>query len=160
MNIAAKDLKHDARERAYSMPLEEINVADPELFRTDTMWPYFERLRKEDPVHYCAEHEFGPYWSVTKYNDIMAVDTNHADYSSEPSITIVDPKEDFTLPMFIAMDPPKHDAQRKVVSPVVAPGNLEYLAPSSANVPERFWIRCPSAKISIGSIRFPLNSPP
>jgi len=129
MNIAAKDLKHDARERAYSMPLEEINVADPELFRTDTMWPYFERLRKEDPVHYCAEHEFGPYWSVTKYNDIMAVDTNHADFSSEPSITIVDPKEDFTLPMFIAMDPPKHDAQRKVVSPVVAPGNLEYLAP-------------------------------
>jgi cytochrome P450 len=129
MNIAAKDLKHDARERAWSMPLEEINVADPELFRTDTMWPYFERLRKEDPVHYCAEHEFGPYWSVTKYNDIMAVDTNHADYSSEPSITIVDPKEDFRLPMFIAMDPPKHDAQRKVVSPVVAPGNLEYLAP-------------------------------
>jgi cytochrome P450 len=129
MNIAAKDLKHDARERAYSMPLEKIDVADPELFRTDTMWPYFERLRKEDPVHYCAEHEFGPYWSVTKYNDIMAVDTNHADFSSEPSITIVDPKEDFKLPMFIAMDPPKHDAQRKVVSPVVAPGNLEYLAP-------------------------------
>ena len=26
--------------------------------------------------------------------------------------------------MFIAMDPPKHDVQRKVVSPVVAPGNL------------------------------------
>ncbi len=129
MNIAAKDLKHDARERAYSMPLSEINVADPELFRTDTMWPYFERLRKEDPVHYCAEHEFGPYWSVTKYNDIMAVDTNHADFSSEPSITIVDPKEDFRLPMFIAMDPPKHDAQRKVVTPVVSPGNLEFLAP-------------------------------
>ena len=129
MNIQTKDLHHDARERAYSMPLAEINVADPELFRTDTMWPYFERLRKEAPVHYQAEHEFGPYWSVTKYNDIMAVDTNHIDFSSEPSITIADPKEDFTLPMFIAMDPPKHDAQRKVVSPVVSPGNLEYLSP-------------------------------
>ena len=129
MNIQTKDLHHDARERAYSMPLAEINVADPELFRTDTMWPYFERLRKEAPVHYQAEHEFGPYWSVTKYNDIMAVDTNHIDFSSEPSITIADPKEDFTLPMFLAMDPPKHDAQRKVVSPVVSPGNLEYLAP-------------------------------
>ena len=129
MNIQTKDLHHDARERAYSMPLAEINVADPELFRTDTMWPYFERLRKEAPVHYQAEHEFGPYWSVTKYNDIMAVDTNHIDFSSEPSITIADPKEDFTLPMFIAMDPPKHDAQRKVVSPVVSPCNLEYLAP-------------------------------
>ncbi|MBN9558024.1 MAG: cytochrome P450 [Alphaproteobacteria bacterium] len=111
------------------MPLSEINVADPELFRTNTMWPYFERLRKEDPVHYCAEHQFGPYWSVTKYNDIMAVDTNPAAFSSEPAITIVDPQEDFRLPMFIAMDPPRHDAQRKVVSPIVAGPNLEKLEP-------------------------------
>jgi cytochrome P450 len=129
MNIVPRDLHKAARERAYSIPLEEIDVADPELFRTDTMWPYFERLRKEAPVHYRAEHEFGPYWSVTKYNDIMAVDTNHEAFSSEPSITIADPKDDFRLPMFIAMDPPKHDAQRKVVTPVVSPGNLEYLAP-------------------------------
>ncbi len=129
MNIAPRDIHKDARERAYSMPLDKINVADPELFRTDTMWPYFERLRKEDPVHYCAEHEFGPYWSVTKYNDIMAVDTNHEAFSSEPNITIGDPKDDFRLPMFIAMDPPKHDAQRKVVTPAVSPMNLEHLAP-------------------------------
>jgi cytochrome P450 len=122
-------LKAAAAERAYSIPLEEINPADPELFRTDTMWPYFERLRKEDPVHYFGPHKFGPYWSVTKYNDIMAVDTNHEAFSSEPSITIVDPQADFQLPMFIAMDPPKHDAQRKVVSPVVAPPNLELLEP-------------------------------
>ncbi|HWD49805.1 MAG TPA: cytochrome P450 [Rhizomicrobium sp.] len=133
MNVAPRDLHDDlkkaARERAYSIPLSEINVADPELFRTDTMWPYFERLRKEDPVHYQAEHEFGPYWSVTKYNDIMAVDTNHAAFSSEPSITIVDPRDDFRLPMFIAMDPPKHDAQRKTVTPAVSPMNLEHLSP-------------------------------
>jgi len=31
--------------------------------------------------------------------------------------------------MFIAMDPPKHDAQRKAVSPVVAPSNLAELEP-------------------------------
>jgi len=123
------DLYAQAVEKAYAMPLSEINVADPELFRTNTMWPYFERLRKEDPVHYCAEHQFGPYWSVTKYNDIMAVDTNPAAFSSEPAITIVDPQEDFRLPMFIAMDPPRHDAQRKVVSPIVAGPNLEKLEP-------------------------------
>src|SRR5271169_5617793 len=129
MNIAARDIHQDARERAWSMPLDQINVADPELFRTDTMWPYFERLRKEDPIHFCAEHEFGPYWSVTKFNDIMAVDTNHAAFSSEPSITIADPKEDFTLPMFIAMDPPKHDVQRKTVSPIVSPTSLQVMEP-------------------------------
>jgi cytochrome P450 len=119
----------DARHHAYSLPIDKINVADPVLFQNDAMWPYFERLRREDPVHFCAEHEFGPYWSVTKYNDIMAVDTNHEAFSSEPNITIADPDSDFRLPMFIAMDPPKHDAQRKVVSPIVAGPNLEALEP-------------------------------
>jgi cytochrome P450 len=119
----------DARRHAYSLPIDKINVADPVLFQDDAMWPYFERLRREDPVHFCAEHEFGPYWSVTKYNDIMAVDTNHDAFSSQPNITIADPDSDFRLPMFIAMDPPKHDAQRKVVSPIVAGPNLEALEP-------------------------------
>jgi cytochrome P450 len=115
---------------AYALPLDKINVAQPELFETNTMWPYFERLRKEAPVHYCAESEFGPYWSVTKYKDIVAVDTNHTVFSSEASlggIVIQDQLPDFPLPMFIAMDPPKHDAQRKAVSPIVAPDNLAKL---------------------------------
>ena len=51
----------------------------------------------------------------------MTVDTNHGVFSSEPAITIAEPDDDFQLPMFIAMDPPKHDAQRKVVSPIVSP---------------------------------------
>ena len=118
----------EAREQAYSTPIDEIDVSRAELFKTDTMWPYFERLRKEAPVHYCpSNEEFGPYWSVTKYNDIMAVDTNHQVFSSEEGITLRDQDEDFKLPMFIAMDPPKHDDQRKVVSPIVAPANLAKL---------------------------------
>ena len=124
MSDGANDIAAKAKAHAWSMPIEDINVADPELFRTNSFWPYFERLRKEDPVHYCKEHEFGPYWSITKYNDIMFVDTNHQLFSSEPSITIADPKDDFQLPMFIAMDQPKHDLQRKVVSPIVSPANL------------------------------------
>jgi cytochrome P450 len=124
MSDGANDIAAQAKARAWSMPIEDINVADPELFRTNSFWPYFERLRKEDPVHYCKDHEFGPYWSITKYNDIMFVDTNHQLFSSEPSITIADPKDDFQLPMFIAMDQPKHDLQRKVVSPIVSPANL------------------------------------
>ncbi|MBV9693089.1 MAG: cytochrome P450, partial [Alphaproteobacteria bacterium] len=115
-----------AIEDAKSIPLEAIDVSRLDLWSSDTHWPYFERLRKEDPVHYCAKSEFGPYWSITKYNDIMAVDTNHQVFSSHREITIFDEsKDDTELPMFIAMDPPKHDAQRKVVSPIVAPANLE-----------------------------------
>ncbi len=112
----------------YSLPLDQMNVADPELFRTNSHWRYFERLRKESPVNYCTLNEFGPYWSVTKFNDIVHVETNHQIYSSEPAITIATPREDFPLPMFIAMDPPKHDEQRKVVQPIVGSENLERLS--------------------------------
>ena len=131
MAEGAVDLKNEARTRAKAMPLEDINVSDIELWRTDTVWPYFERLRKEDPVHLhrADHHEDGAFWSITKYNDIMAVDTDHAAFTSEPSITIFDPKDDFTLPMFIAMDPPKHDLQRKTVSPIVSPQNLHVMEP-------------------------------
>ncbi|HEX3675226.1 MAG TPA: cytochrome P450 [Rhizomicrobium sp.] len=129
MDREPQDLKAAAEAHAWSMPIEEIEVGNPELFRTDTLWPYFARLRKDDPVHHSVHPEHGPYWSITKYNDIMAVDTNHAVFSSEPGITMVDPKEDFKLPMFIAMDPPKHDAQRKTVSPIVSGPNLDALEP-------------------------------
>ncbi|MGH6782417.1 MAG: cytochrome P450 [Sphingomonadaceae bacterium] len=124
------DLSNDARAYAYSTPLDQLNPGDPALFRTDSHWPILERLRKEDPVHYTAESEYGPYWSITKYNDIMAVDTNHEAFSSEGGITIASQEgEEGPLPMFIAMDPPKHDVQRKTVSPAVAPANLAILGP-------------------------------
>ena len=114
-----------AIEDANSIPLDAIDVSRLELWSNDTHWPYFERLRKEDPIHYCAKSQFGAYWSITKFNDIMAVDTNHEVFSSDREIIIFDEAKDGTdLPMFIAMDPPKHDAQRKVVSPIVAPAQL------------------------------------
>ena len=127
------EMRRQARDDAYATPLELLNPAQPKLFQADAMWPIFERLRAEDPVHYTAEHEFGPYWSITKYNDIMAVDTNHQQFSSDFKIgginlaggqSNMDP-----LPMFIAMDPPKHDVQRKVVSPAVSPMNLQVMEP-------------------------------
>ena len=106
-----------ARDDAYATPLEKLDPAQPALFQADTMWPIFERLRAEDPVHYTAEHEFGPYWSITKYNDIMAIDTDHQRFSSDflkGGITIASGQANMDpLPMFIAMDPPKHDVQRK-----------------------------------------------
>src|SRR4051812_16865256 len=119
-----------AREEAWSLPLDKLNPAQPALFQADAMWPYFDRLRKESPVHLTPESEFGPYWSITKYNDIMTVDTNHQAFSSEGGITIrSDVLAIGPLPMFIAMDPPKHDVQRKTVSPGVAPNQLAILEP-------------------------------
>ena len=117
-----------ARAALFAMPLDQVDPSDPQLFLDDTVGHAFERLRRDDPVHRTHSPIFGDYWSVTKYSDIMHVDTHPAIYSSDWSqggITITDfPPGEQRLQMFIAMDPPKHDAQRKAVSPIVAPGNL------------------------------------
>ncbi len=124
MSEANNDLMTSIDPDPYAIPLDKIDVSQREIFENNTYERYFERLRKEDPVHFCAESEFGPYWSVTKYKDIMQVEKNHKVFSSEGGIAIGDQDEDFELPMFIAMDPPKHDLQRMTVTPVVAPQNL------------------------------------
>src|SRR5436305_2751319 len=120
-----------AQEKAWFIPLEQFDPGDPELFKTDCFWPYFDRLRKEDPVHYCKDSMFGPYWSVTKYNDIMDIETNHAVFSSAASlggITIRDVPPDLRRESFIAMDQPRHSAQRKTVAPMFTPTHLDQLA--------------------------------
>jgi cytochrome P450 len=120
----AADTLQAARDKAWSIPLEQFNPGDPQLFRSDTFWPYFDRLRREDPVHYCKDSVFGPYWSVTKYNDIMDIETNHAVFSSASSlggITIRDIAPDLRRESFIAMDQPRHSAQRKTVAPMFTP---------------------------------------
>ncbi len=120
-----------ALERARSLPIEAIDVSDPGLFENDTIHHYFARLRRDDPVHWHENAYYGGFWSVTRYNDIMAVDTNHAVFSSDwtnGGISLFDGPMDARLQMFIAMDPPKHDAQRKTVSPIVAPANLAAFA--------------------------------
>ncbi|HEY2750028.1 cytochrome P450 [Phenylobacterium sp.] len=119
-----------ARAEAYSTPLDKIDVSLQDRFVTDTFWPFFERLRREDPVHYCAESEFGPYWSVTKFDDIVEVETHHDVFSSQGAISIYDPADDdMQMPNFIAMDPPKHDVQRKTIAPIVSSDNLANFAP-------------------------------
>ena len=111
------------------VPLDKFDVSQPGIFQNNTLWGYFKRLREEDPIHYCPQSMFGPYWSITKFNDIMAIDKDHKRFSSEAGITLPDRQSDFTTPNFISMDPPKHDVQRKAVTGVVAPMNLAKLEP-------------------------------
>ena len=50
---------------AESLPLDAIDVSNPAIYQEDVWRPYFTRLRREDPVHYCPASPYGPYWAVT-----------------------------------------------------------------------------------------------
>ncbi|MEC8144326.1 MAG: cytochrome P450 [Pseudomonadota bacterium] len=110
---------------AHATALEDFDVSSAKLMQADQHWDYFARLRDEAPVHYCKDSMFGPYWSITRFADIMEIEKNWQDFSSDLGITLGDRPEDFSTPNFIGMDPPKHDQQRQTVQGVVAPMNLK-----------------------------------
>ena len=119
-------------ELARTMPLDEIDVSRPDLYQREALHPYFERLRRDAPVHYCKESLYGPYWSITKFKDIVEVDMNHRQFSSDHTngsfvlddTTLNAVEGGIHLPNFLGMDPPTHDIHRLAVSPIVAPANL------------------------------------
>jgi cytochrome P450 len=125
--LVDEDRQAAAREHARTMPLEDIDLTHYDLHQQDAVLPYLERLRRDDPVHWHRDSHLGPYWSITRFDDIKWVDTHHDAFSSEPSIVLDDPREDLPVEQFIAMDPPKHDVQRRTVAPVVGPRNLAAL---------------------------------
>lgn len=108
-----------------TLALEDIDLSNPFLFRQNKWESYFKRLRDECPVHFQKDSLFGPFWSITRYEDIKFVDKNHQLFSSAPFIVIGKTPKELELDMFIAMDPPKHDVQRQAVQGVVAPKNLK-----------------------------------
>ncbi len=120
---------------ASTLSIDQINPANPHLFRNDAWREHFARLRAEDPVHLNEIETAGRYWSITKYDDVRAVDGNWETYSSAGGIslgnTIGDEFQELEqqIAPFIAMDPPKHTQQRKTVRSVSAPSNLREVEP-------------------------------
>ncbi len=119
----------------YSVGLDDVDPSHPSLFQNGTHWGHFERLRKEDPVHYHPDSMFGPFWSVTSYDEIRHVDSHHELFSSDRRLGgialggVAERDDEYALPMFIQEDPPKHDQQRMVVAPLFTPRNLADLEP-------------------------------
>lgn len=117
---------------ASELGLDEIDLVDVEQWRQNKMWDRFERLRNEDPLHYTPDSFLGPYWSVTRYEDVMAIDTDHIRFSSDIShggITLGKPVTTMIGRSFIASDEPFHAPQRRTAQPAVAPAALRNYEP-------------------------------
>ncbi|WP_051278621.1 cytochrome P450 [Solimonas flava] len=108
-----------------TLAIEDIDLSNPFLYRQNRWESYYKRLRDECPVHFQKNSPFGPYWSITRFEDIKFVDKHHELFSAEPFIVIGEAPKELYVEMFIAMDPPKHDLQRQAVQEVVAPKNLK-----------------------------------
>ena len=104
-----------------------MDVSDPALYETQSFHALFRELRATDPIHYCERSQFGRYWAITRYEDILAVDMNHRVFSSAAGGISI-----FDLPVhkdrsFINLDPPEHRAHRATVTPVFSTKNLDQM---------------------------------
>ncbi|MEM7078497.1 MAG: cytochrome P450 [Pseudomonadota bacterium] len=123
----------DADECPTQRELAELDPGNGNWFAQNKELQVFERLRREAPVHYTADSQFGSYWSISKFEDVKFVDTHQQLFSSDimnggirlGGRPLSEPPPDlFHLPMFIMQDQPLHDEQRKVVAPMFTSDKL------------------------------------
>jgi cytochrome P450 len=106
--------------------LTPYDVSDAALYVEDRWRAPFAELRRTMPVSFRPESPYGPYWSVVTHDLIQQVEGQPEIFSSSYTfggITIGDPIE-LEFPNFIAMDAPRHTAQRKVVQPSFNPSEM------------------------------------
>ncbi len=116
--------------------MRSIHVADPQLFLNGDILDVLATLRTRDPVHYCDDSPYGPYWSVTRYSDIMQVDKDYETFSSDAHLggvmidddIVGDVDSEFFVKAFITTDPPDHSPQRKAVNKIVTQPSLANFA--------------------------------
>ena len=116
--------------------MHSIHVADPQLFLNGDILDVLATLRDRDPVHYCDDSPYGPYWSVTRYSDIMQVDKDYETFSSDAHLggvmidddIVGDVDSEFFVKAFITTDPPDHSPQRKAVNKIVTQPSLANFA--------------------------------
>ncbi|MBH9536417.1 cytochrome P450 [Novosphingopyxis sp. YJ-S2-01] len=111
------------------------DVSRPEIYAEDRWQPIFAEMRREAPINKIVDSGYGDYWNITTAKPIQHIEALPDLFSSEATgITLVgkeaqDLPEDqvVEMPMFIAMDRPKHTEQRRVVAPAFTPSEMTRL---------------------------------
>lgn len=109
---------------------DKFDVSRSDIYFEDRWQPIFAEMRSKGPLHYVEESPFGPYWNVVSHKAIQHVEALPELFSSSwehGGITILERERDAEgreLPMFIAMDRPKHTGQRRTVAPKFTPSAM------------------------------------
>ena len=115
--------------------LEDLDPSELSRFVDGSIHSVMRQLRAQAPIHYCRDSPYGPYWSITKHEDIAEIEAAPKIYSSDSSrggITILDASEaldgQLSIKNFLSMDPPEHTEKRKTVAPAFSPSEMRRLS--------------------------------
>ena len=106
---------------------QELALLDPASYhRHGYPWETWEKLRRDDPVHYIEKDNGESYWVVTRYRDIVSIERNAEVFRNGPKLTIGVEGQN-GLRMIVGMDPPDHTAHRALAMPHFGPRNIEWV---------------------------------
>ncbi len=102
------------------MTLGQIDLTDLEFFVNRDIHEAFRVLRREDPVHWQETEPGRGFWSLTKYDDILAVYRDPLGFSSAQGVSLyfgeASQNQSGLREMMITNDPPRYPKMRQVVS--------------------------------------------
>lgn len=103
---------------------DDIDLLDAR-WATSVPFDAFDRLRRDDPVHWHPESDGAGFWAITRHADVQAVSRDAATFSSEVGGTMIDDVPEEVLAQMrmsiINMDPPQHARYRKIVARAFSP---------------------------------------
>ena len=116
----------------------DVDLGNPDLYVSGVPHEVFTWLRREDPVHWNPVTNGRGFWSMTKYDDIVAISKNPEVFSSarehgghriydENIVGTAGMGAEETDAPFISMDPPEHNRYRRMIAPGFGPSRLKAL---------------------------------
>ncbi len=119
----------------YETPL----VFDPyDYVLQDDPYPFYARLRDEDPLHHNEQHDF---WVLSRHADIHNAVRTESVYSNAMGVSLDksawNPKAHKVM-SFLAMDPPRQNRLRSLVSRGFTPRRVMALEPSIQRLTDRY----------------------
>ena len=106
------------------------DLKNPDLYLTDDFHDVFRQLRAEEPVYWNPEADSSGFWAVTRYDDIEMISKNPKLFSSAKDMgghrifNEYEINENDTDASMISMDPPMHNAYRRMVTPGFVPKRI------------------------------------
>ncbi len=109
------------------VPLDQVDLADLDVFERDEAWGMFDTLREQAPVFWNDEHDGGAgFWAITRYADILAVDKDSETFTSTKFVNLEEPPSEYQnlRRSMLETDGPRHLALRKLLLRDFSPATL------------------------------------
>jgi cytochrome P450 len=99
--------------------LSDIDLTDLDRWARGAPHDWFAALRLEEPVFWQDERAGRGFWSLTRYEDILAASKDYATFSSEAggtSLMDLTPEQVQSRMSMLDTDPPRHKRLRSIVN--------------------------------------------